>query len=72
MISIQFLVTALVVVIAPGTGVVYTIAMGLGRGHAAAIAGAAGCTMGIVPHLASAALGLAAILHASALLFTAV
>ncbi|UWQ22883.1 LysE family translocator [Jannaschia sp. W003] len=72
MISLQFLVTALVVVVAPGTGVVYTLALGLGRGRRAAVAAAAGCTVGIVPHLAAATLGLAAILHASALLFATV
>lgn len=72
MISLQFLATALVVVIIPGTGVIYTLALGLGQGRRAAIAAAAGCTLGIVPHLAAALLGLAAILHTSALLFTAV
>lgn len=69
MITIQFLLTALVVVIAPGTGVVYTLALGLGQGRRAAVAAAVGCTFGIVPHLAAATFGLAAILHASALLF---
>lgn len=69
MLSFQFLLTALVVVIAPGTGVVYTLALGLGRGRRAAIWAALGCTFGIVPHLLAAALGLAAVLHASALLF---
>jgi len=72
MISLQFLLTALVVVIAPGTGVIYTLAVGLGRGRTAATWAAFGCTLGIVPHLAAATLGLAAILHASALLFTVV
>ncbi|MDJ1008910.1 MAG: LysE family translocator [Paracoccaceae bacterium] len=72
MISVQFLATAFVVVIAPGTGVIYTLALGLGQGRRAAIAAALGCTFGIVPHIAAAALGLAAILHTSALLFTAV
>ena len=72
MISAQFLLTALVVVIAPGTGVVYTLALGLGRGRRAALAAATGCTFGIVPHLAAATLGLAAVLHTSALLFNAV
>lgn len=72
MISLQFLATAFVVVIIPGTGVIYTLALGLGQGRRAAIAAAAGCTFGIVPHLAAALLGLAAILHTSALLFTAV
>ena len=72
MISLQFLATALVVVIIPGTGVLYTLALGLGQGRRAAIAAAAGCTLGIVPHLLAAILGLAAILHTSALLFTIV
>jgi threonine/homoserine/homoserine lactone efflux protein len=72
MISLQFLLTALVVVAAPGTGVVYTLAMGLGRGRRAAVAAAAGCTMGIVPALAAAILGLATVLHASALAFAVV
>ncbi|MEM6406889.1 MAG: LysE family translocator [Pseudomonadota bacterium] len=69
MISIQFLLTAFVVVIAPGTGVVYTLALGLGQGRRAALWAALGCTFGIVPHLAAATLGLAALLHSSALLF---
>ena len=72
MISAQFLLTALVVVVIPGTGVLYTLALGLGRGRRAAIWAAAGCTLGIVPHLAAAALGLAAVLHASATLFQVV
>ena len=72
MISLQFLLTALVVVLIPGTGVLYTLALGLGRGRRAAAWAALGCTLGIVPHLLAAALGLAAVLHASAVLFQAV
>lgn len=72
MITLQFLLTALVVVIIPGTGVVYTLALGLGQGRRAALWAALGCTFGIVPHLAAATLGLATVLHTSALLFTAV
>lgn len=72
MLSLQFLATAFVVVVAPGTGVLYTLALGLGRGRRAAVWAALGCTFGIVPHLAAATLGLAAVLHASALLFQAV
>lgn len=72
MISLQFLLTAFVVVVAPGTGVIYTLALGLGQGRRAAIWAAAGCTVGIVPHLLAATLGLAAVLHTSAVLFTAV
>ncbi|EBA13481.1 LysE family translocator [Roseobacter sp. CCS2] len=69
MISLQFLLTAIVVCIAPGTGVIYTLALGVGQGRRAAIAAAFGCTIGIIPHLAAATLGLAALLHTSALLF---
>ncbi|UWR95780.1 LysE family translocator [Phaeobacter inhibens] len=72
MISLQFLITAFVVVLAPGTGVLYTLALGLGQGRRAAIWAAVGCTFGILPHLAAATLGLAAVLHTSALLFQAV
>lgn len=67
--SLQFLLTALVVVVAPGTGVIYTLAVGLGQGRRAAIMAAVGCTFGIVPALLAAVLGLAAIMHTSALLF---
>lgn len=69
MISLHFLLTAFVVVIAPGTGVIYTLALGLGQGRRAALIAALGCTIGIIPHLAAAILGLAAVLHTSALLF---
>lgn len=72
MLSVQFLVTALVVVIAPGTGVIYTLATGLGQGRRAAMIAALGCTFGIVPHLGAAILGLAAVLHTSAVLFQVV
>ena len=67
--SPEFLLTALIVVLAPGTGVLYTVATGLGRGRISSFAAAFGCTMGIVPHLLASALGLAAILHTSAVLF---
>ncbi len=67
--SPEFLLTALIVVLAPGTGVIYTIGTGLTLGNRAALVAAFGCTLGIVPHLAAATLGLAAILHTSAVLF---
>lgn len=72
MITFQFLLTAFVVVIAPGAGVIYTLAIGLGQGRRAAILAAFGCTLGILPHLLAATLGLAAVLHASAVLFQVV
>ena len=68
----QFLLTALVVVLIPGTGVIYTLAIALGQGRRASLFAALGCTLGILPHLLAATLGLAALLHASALLFQAV
>jgi len=65
----EFLLTSLIVVIAPGTGVVYTIGVGLARGARASTAAAAGCTAGILPHMAAAIFGAAALLHTSALAF---
>ncbi|WP_282092424.1 LysE family translocator [Epibacterium ulvae] len=72
MITAQFLFTTLVVVLIPGTGVIFTLAMGLSQGRIAALWAALGCTLGIVPHLVAATFGLAAILHSSALLFQAI
>jgi threonine/homoserine/homoserine lactone efflux protein len=68
-VSIDFLVTSLIVVVSPGTGVLYTLAAGLSRGSRASIVAAFGCTLGIVPHMAAAITGLAALLHTSALAF---
>ena len=67
--SLEFLVTALIVVVSPGTGVLYTLATGLSRGGRASVVAAFGCTLGIVPHMAAAILGLAALLHTSAIAF---
>jgi threonine/homoserine/homoserine lactone efflux protein len=68
-VSLEFLITSLIVVVAPGTGVLYTLATGLSRGSRASMFAAFGCTLGIVPHMAAAILGLAALLHASAVAF---
>jgi threonine/homoserine/homoserine lactone efflux protein len=70
-VSIDFLVTSLVVIVSPGTGVLYTLAAGISGGSRASIVAAFGCTLGIVPHMAAAILGLAAILHTSAVAFQA-
>ena len=67
--GIDFLVTSLIVVASPGTGVLYTLAAGLSRGSRASVVAAFGCTLGIVPHMAAAITGLAALLHTSALAF---
>jgi len=60
--SVEFLITSFIVIVSPGTGVLYTLAAGLSRGSRAS-------TLGIVPHLAAAILGAAALLHTSALAF---
>ena len=67
--SIEFLVTSLIVVATPGTGVVYTMAAGLSRGARASVIAALGCTLGVVPHMVAAITGLAALLHTSAVAF---
>jgi threonine/homoserine/homoserine lactone efflux protein len=66
---LDFLLTSLIVVASPGTGVLYTLAAGLSRGSRASIVAAFGCTLGIIPHMAAAILGLAALLHTSAVAF---
>lgn len=71
MITLEFLITSLVVVLIPGTGVVFTISTGLAQGRRASVYAAIGCTAGIVPHLLATVLGLAALLHTSALAFQA-
>ncbi|AJY46090.1 LysE family translocator [Martelella endophytica] len=70
--SIEFLITALIVVLAPGTGVVYTLATGLSQGRLASVAAAFGCTLGIIPAILASVFGLAALFHTSALLFQTV
>jgi threonine/homoserine/homoserine lactone efflux protein len=68
-VSPEFLLTTLVIVVTPGTGVLYTLSAGLSRGARASIIAAVGCTLGIVPHMLAAVAGLAALLNASALAF---
>src|ERR671924_2087977 len=67
--SIDYLLTSLIVIASPGTGVLFTLAAGLSRGSRASVVAAFGCTLGIVPHMAAAIVGLAALLHTSALAF---
>jgi len=67
--SLAFVLTTLMVVASPGTGVVYTLAAGLSRGRRASIVAAFGCTLGIVPHIAAALLGLAALMYTSSIAF---
>ena len=67
--STEFLLTTLIVVATPGTGVLYTLAAGLAHGARASVVAAVGCTLGTVPHMLAAITGLAALLHASAVAF---
>jgi threonine/homoserine/homoserine lactone efflux protein len=70
--SAAFLLTSLVIVATPGTGALFTIAAGLSRGARASLVAAAGCTLGIVPHLAAAITGAAVLLRVSGLVFETV
>lgn len=67
--SLEFLITSLIVVVLPGTGVLYTLAIGLSQGFRGSIAAAFGCTLGIVPAALASIVGLSALLHTSALAF---
>jgi threonine/homoserine/homoserine lactone efflux protein len=69
MISIEFLITSFIVVLVPGTGVIYTVSTGLVQGRKASVFAALGCTAGILPHLMATVLGLSAVMHTSALAF---
>ena len=68
-VSVEFLITSFIIVASPGTGVLFTLAAGLSRGFRASVIAAFGCTLGIVPHMGAAILGLSAVLHTSALAF---
>jgi len=69
MFTAEFLITSLIVVLIPGTGVVFTVSAGLTQGRRASLFASIGCTLGIVPHLLATVLGLAAVMHTSALAF---
>jgi threonine/homoserine/homoserine lactone efflux protein len=70
--SVEFLLTSLVVVLIPGTGVVYTVSSSIGGGWRRGLFAAIGCTLGIVPHMLAAMLGLSGIMQAGSAVFEAV
>lgn len=72
MIDPEFILTSLVVILVPGTGVIYTITTGITRNRGASLAAAFGCTLGILPHILACVLGLSAILHMSAQIFSVI
>jgi threonine/homoserine/homoserine lactone efflux protein len=67
--TVEFLITSLIVILIPGTGVVFTVSTGLVQGRRASVFAALGCTAGIVPHLLATVVGLAALMHTSAVAF---
>src|SRR5438552_14098251 len=69
--TLSFLLTTLIVVASPGIGVLYTLAVALAQGSRVSVAAAFGCTLGILPQMLAVMLGLAAVLHTSALAFAA-
>jgi len=71
MFTAEFLITSFIVVLIPGTGVVYTVSTALSQGARASLYASLGCTLGIIPHLLATVLGLAAVMHTSALAFEA-
>jgi threonine/homoserine/homoserine lactone efflux protein len=68
-VSIEFLLTSIIIIALPGTGVLYTVAIGLSRGFQSSIAAAFGCVLGSLPAIVLSILGLATILHTSAVAF---
>lgn len=68
--SVEFFITSFIVVLIPGTGVIFTISTALMQGRRASLYTAIGCTLGIVPHLLATIFGLATLMHTSALAFT--
>ena len=69
MLSAGFLITSLIIVLVPGTGVIYTISTGIAGTKKNALFAAVGCTLGIIPHLAAGILGISAVLNAGAQIF---
>lgn len=70
--SVEFLLTSLVVVLIPGTGVVYTVSSSVGGGWRRGLFAAIGCTLGIVPHMLAVMLGLSGIMQAGSVVFEVV
>lgn len=70
--SIEFLITSLIVVAIPGTAAVYTISSAIAGGWRRGLFATVGCTLGVVPHLFAAMLGLSGIMQIGAGVFDVV
>lgn len=71
-VSVEFLLTSLIVCVVPGTGVVYTISSSIGGGWRRGLFAAIGCTLGVVPHILAATLGLSGLMQTGAVAFEVV
>ena len=69
---VLFLTASLVVIVAPGPDNILVLTRGISQGRKAAMASAAGASLGLVCHSLFAAAGLSALLAQSALAFTVV
>ena len=63
---------SLVVVLIPSTGVVYTVSSSVGGGRRRGLFATVSCTLGIVPHMLAAMLGLSEIMQAGSAVFEVV
>ncbi|MCB2127521.1 MAG: LysE family translocator [Rhodobacteraceae bacterium] len=70
--SPEYLLTTFVVCLAPGIGVIYTLSVTLSQGIKGGFWASVGCTIATLFHLGVAMVGLAALLHSSAVLFQTV
>lgn len=70
--SVEFLLTSLIVALIPGTGVVYTVSSALIGGWRRGLVASVGCTLGIVPHVLAAMFGLSGIMQAGSVAFEVV
>lgn len=70
--TIEFFLTSLVIILLPGTGVLYTISIGINQGFKSSFAAAFGCTLGILPAAMASIIGLAALFHTSSIAFQAI
>lgn len=69
---LSFFISSMVVILIPGSGVIYTISVGISSGKKASIFAALGCTAGIVPHIVISNALSTFILSANTRIFTAV
>lgn len=58
MITSTFLIASLIVVLIPGSGVLYTVSTGMTKSRKDSFFAALGCTLGIIPHLTLSIVGL--------------